>query len=182
MELDGLLRQRVVSGDEVAEDRVVAVSDRRVEARRGACRRPHLQHLLRGQGGLVGDLLERRLAAELRPEEPVGAVDLLQPLDDVDGHADRARLVGERPGDRLADPPGRIGRELEPSAPVELLDGADQPERALLDEVEEGQALVAVVLRDRDDEAEVRLDHPLLRLHVAALDPLRELDLLRGRQ
>src|SRR5262249_59056399 len=29
------------------------------------------------------------------------------------------------------------------------------------------------------DEAEVRLDHALLRLHVAALDLLRELDLLR---
>ncbi len=40
--------------------------------------------------------------------------------------------------------------------------------------------MVAVVLGDRDDEAEVRLDHPLLRGAVAALDPLCELDLLRG--
>ena len=130
---------------------------------------------------LVGDLLERRLAAELRPEVPLGAVHLLQPLDDVDRHPDRARLVGERAGDRLADPPGRVGRELVAAAPVELLDGADQAERALLDQVEERQALVAVVLGDRDDEAEVRLDHPLLRLRVAALDLLRELDLLRRR-
>ncbi len=84
--------------------------------------------------------------------------------------------------DRLADPPRRIGRELEAAAPVELLDGSDEPERALLDEVEEREALVAVVLRDRDDEPEVRLDHPLLRVHVAALDPLRELDLLRRGQ
>ena len=45
-----------------------------------------------------------------------------------------------------------------------------------------GQALVPVPLRDRDDEAEVRLDHRLLRPVVAALDPLRELDLLRGRE
>ena len=43
-----------------------------------------------------------------------------------------------------------------------------------------GQALVAVVLGDRDDEAEVRLDHLLLRVEVAALDPLREVDLLLG--
>ena len=75
-----------------------------------------------------------------------------------------------------------VGRELEAAPPVELLDCADEAERALLDEVEEREPLVAVVLRDRDDEPEVRLDHPLLRLHVAALDPLRELDLLRGRQ
>jgi hypothetical protein len=42
--------------------------------------------------------------------------------------------------------------------------------------------LVAVVLRDRDDQAEVALDHAPLRLHVAALDPLGELDLVGGRQ
>ena len=40
-----------------------------------------------------------------------------------------------------------------------------------------------VALGDRDDEPEVRVDHPLLRLEVAALDPLRQLDLLgRGQQ
>ena len=85
--------------------------------------------------------------------------------------------------DRLANPPRRIGGELEAAAPVELLDRADEPERPLLDQVEEREALVAVVLRDRDDEPEVRLDHALLRVHVAALDPFRELDLLgRGQQ
>ena len=97
-------------------------------------------------------------------------------------HADRARLVGERACDGLADPPRRVRRELVAAAPVELLDGADETERPFLDQVEERQTLVAVVLRDRDDEAEVRLDHPLLREHVAALDLLRELDLLRGGQ
>ena len=94
------------------------------------------------------------------------------------GHADRAGLVRKRPGHGLADPPGGVGRELVAAAPVELLDGADEPQRSLLDQVQEGQALVPVVLRDRDDQAQVGLDHPLLRLHVAALDPLGELDLL----
>ena len=42
-----------------------------------------------------------------------------------------------------------------------------------------GQPLVAVALGDRDDEAEVGLDHRLLGGVVAELDPLRELDLLR---
>ena len=45
-----------------------------------------------------------------------------------------------------------------------------------------GQALVPVALRDRDDEPEVRLHHRLLRAVVAALDALRELDLLRRGQ
>ena len=71
------------------------------------------------------------------------------------GNADRARLVGQRAGDRLADPPGGVGGELEALAVVELLRGADEPERALLDQVEEWEALVAVVLGDRDDQAQV---------------------------
>src|SRR5262249_31126136 len=62
------------------------------------------------------------------------------------------------------------------------LGGANQADRALLDQVEEGQSLVAVALGDRDDEAEVRLDHLLLRPVVAALDALCELDLLRRRE
>jgi hypothetical protein len=41
-------------------------------------------------------------------------------------------------------------------------------------------ALVAARLRDY--EPQVRIDHPLLGLEVASLDPLRELDLLRRRQ
>ena len=57
-----------------------------------------------------------------------------------------------------------------------------RPERALLDEVEERETATEVALRDRDDEAEVRLDHVLLRVHVAALDELRERDLLIGGQ
>ena len=77
VELHGLLGQGLVAGDEVAEDCVLAVADRRVEARRRACRRPHLEHLLNREGRLVGDLLERRLASELRPELTVGTVDLL---------------------------------------------------------------------------------------------------------
>ena len=131
---------------------------------------------------LLADLRRGRLAAELAAQLPLGAHDLVQLLDDVDGHADRPRLVGERPAHGLADPPRRVRRELEPLAVVELLGGADEADRALLDQIEERQPLVAVALCDRDDEAQVRLDHRLLRAVVAALDPLRELDLLRRGQ
>jgi hypothetical protein len=112
----------------------------------------------------------------------LGPMHLLHALDDVDRDANRARLVRYRPGDGLPDPPGRVGRKLEPTLPLELLDGADEPEHPLLDQIEEGETLVPVVLRDRDDQAEVALDHPALRRHVALLDPLRELDLVGGRE
>ena len=91
-------------------------------------------------------------------------------------------FVGERARHRLPDPPGRVGRELKALAIVELLDRADQPERAFLDQVEEREAAAEVPLRDRDDEPEISLDHLRLRRQVPALDPLREVDLPVGRQ
>ena len=137
----------------------------------GACAERLIESTSSGSmPGDLGDLLGGGLAAQLGDELALGAADLVELLDDVDRDADRARLVGERAGDRLADPPGRVGRELEALAVVELLRRADEAERPLLDQVEERQALVAVVLRDRDDEPQVGLDHLLLRVEVAALD------------
>ena len=115
---------------------------------------------------------------ELDLEPAGGAGELLLALDDVHGHANRPRVIRHGALHRLADPPGRVRRELEPAAPVELLDGAVEAERALLDEIEERHAEPAIALRDRDDEPEVRLDHHALGDGVAALDALRERDLL----
>src|SRR5207244_5522779 len=101
-------------------------------------------------------------AAELDLEPACSATELLLPLDYVDGHPDRARVVRDRALHRLADPPGRVRRELVAAPPVELLDRAVEAERALLDQVQEGDAESAVALRDRDHQAQVRLDHPAL--------------------
>src|SRR5207247_2622553 len=106
-------------------------------------------------------------ALERRDELAAGAGNLLLALDDVHRDADRARLVGNATLHRLADPPGRVGRELEALAPVELLRSADQAEDALLHQVAERDALRLVALRDGDDEAQVAVDHALLRPHVA---------------
>ena len=87
---------------------------------------------------------------------------------------------------RRAAPPGgsttRVGRELEALPPVELLRRADQPDDALLDQIEQRQAVSLVPLRDRHDEPQVRVDQRSFARLVAALDPLRELDLLLGRE
>src|SRR5207245_2440108 len=103
---------------------------------------------------------------------------LLLALDDVNGNADRARLVGNPALNRLANPPRRVGRELVAAAPVELLDGPDQSDDSFLDQVEQRDPVALVLLHDRHDEPKVRVDHQILRALVSALDPLRELDLL----
>ena len=106
--------------------------------------------------------------------------DLVELLDHVDRDADRPPLVRDRARDRLADPPRRVGRELVAAAVVELLDRADEAERALLDQIQERQATAQIALGDRDDEAQVGLHHLLLGHQVATLDPLGESDLAVG--
>ncbi len=176
-------RGRRLVRDEVAEQGGVAVVAHRLVERDELLGGPH-DHvgLLGVDAGERGDLLDRGVAVAVRLELALGAVELLEDVVDVDRDPDRARLVGDRPRDGLADPPGRVGRELEALAVVELLDGADQADRALLDEIEERQPLVAVALRDRDHEPQVRPRHVVLRVEVPALDPLGQVDLLRGRQ
>ena len=166
--------------DEVAELGLLLLADRLLERDRVLRHAQDLAHLLGRHLELLGDLVRAWLAAQPLHELPLDVHDLVQLLDHVHGDADRARLVGDRARHRLADPPRRVGRELVALAVVELLDRADQAQRALLDQVEERQPAAEVPLRDRDDEAEVRLDHLRLRDHVAALDALGEVDLLVG--
>jgi len=128
----------------------------------------------------VGDLLRRGLPAERLHELALDVHDLVELLHHVDGDADRPALVGDGARDGLPDPPGGVRRELVATAVVELLHRADEPERALLDEVQERQPAAQVALGDGHDEPQVGLDHLLLGLHVAALDALGERHLLLG--
>ena len=129
-----------------------------------------------------GDLLGGRLAADVLHQRAAHADQLVDLLHHVHRHADGPGLVGDGAGDALADPPGGVGRELEAAAVVELLDGADQAQVALLDQVEERDRGPRVALGDRDDEAQVGLGQSPLGIHVLALDALGQRDLLGGRE
>ena len=105
----------------------------------GSCAAQDLAYLLGHDLELLGDLVRRRLAPEPLDELPLDMDDLVELLDHMDGNPDRARLVGDGARHGLADPPGRVRRELESLAVIELLDRADEAERAFLDEIEEGE-------------------------------------------
>ena len=132
--------------------------------------------------GRFRDLLVGRFPLELGGQCPLGARHLLLALDDVDGYADRARLVRHAALHGLPDPPRRVRRELVTAAPVELLDRPDEPDDPLLDQVEQRDAVALVLLGDRHDEAEVGVDHQIFRFLVAVLDQLGQLHLLGGGQ
>ena len=112
--------------DEVAELGVLLLADRLLERDRVLRHAQDLAHLVGRHLELLGDLVGPRLAPEPLDELPLDVHDLVQLLDHVHRDPDRARLVGDRARHRLADPPGRVGRELVALAVVELLDCADQ--------------------------------------------------------
>src|SRR6266516_319797 len=171
----------VLVREQVAE-LAVFVSDRRVERGARLGDRERLLDVLELQPGRLRELLHGRRPAELRLELPRVSAQGLPALVDVRRHADRPRLTGDGALNGLANPPGRVRRELEALAPVELLDRPVEADDAVLDQVAEGNAVTAVALRDVHDEAEVRVDHPLLRGEIAALDALCECHFLRRGQ
>ena len=77
----------------------------------------------------------------------------------MDRDADGPGLIGDRTGDRLANPPRGVGGEFVAAPILEFLHRFHQAHVALLDQIEEGQPAVGVFFRDGNNESEVRLDH-----------------------
>src|SRR5450432_2473170 len=98
------------------------------------------------------------------------------------GQPDRLRLIGQRALDRLFDPPRGVRAELAALGGIETLDGFHQADVALRDEVEQWQTEVGVIVRDFDDETQVRANNQSARFFVAFLDFRGELDLLQRRE
>ncbi len=86
---------------------------------------------------------------------PLEATELVDHFHQVHRDPDGAGLVGERPGDGLADPPDGVGGEFVAFGVIELFYRADQAEVAFLDEVQKGQAAAGVALGQRDDQPQV---------------------------
>src|SRR5690606_4612177 len=103
-----------------------------------------LVDLLRRHFHRLGNLFRGWLATERLRELVQGLPVARNRVTHVDGKANGAALVRDGAGDRLANPPGRVGAEAEALAPVVLLDGAHQADVALLDQVQQGQATVHV--------------------------------------
>src|SRR5262249_55507991 len=130
-------RFRALVLEEVAQLRVLA--DRGLERERLARGLEDEPDLAGGYTGLLGQLLGRGLATHLVDEGAVDARDAIERLDHVHRDADRARMVGDGPRDGLADPPGGIGRKLEPAPILEAIDRLHEADIAFLDEVEQRQ-------------------------------------------
>ena len=101
-------------------------------------------------------LFEGRLASKFLQQPPRDVPHAAHRLDHVHGNANRSALIGDRAGDRLANPPGCVGAKLNPrrfrtSRPPASnrcsLPGSDR----------EAEAAIAILLGDRNDQTQVRL-------------------------
>ena len=109
-------------------------------------------------------LLARRVTLQRLHQLALSPHQSIDGLDHVHGDADGARLVGDRPADGLAYPPGGVGAEFEASRGVELLHGSQQAEIALLNQVQEGNPPADVALGHADHQPQVSADERLVRL------------------
>src|SRR5690606_19298899 len=107
---------------------------------------------------------------------PANGADTLR---NAGGHPNHPPRVPERARDRLTDPPGRVGRELEALRVVVFLDRTVEPDVAVLDEVDERQAEARIALRDAHDEAQVRPDEAVVRA-LTLTDELAQVALVVG--
>src|SRR5579862_746932 len=168
--------------DEVSQMRIFLFANRRFERDRLLRDLEHLAHFCHWNIHALGDLFRRRLASQFLHQLTRSPDQLVDGFDHVHRDADGARLVGNRAGDGLPNPPRGIRRKLVATAVFEFVDGLHQANVAFLNQVEELQAAVGVFFRNRNDQAEVGLNQfalGLLRVHVALDDlALRALELL----
>jgi hypothetical protein len=96
----------------------------------------------------------------------------------VDRESHGAPAVGDPTGDGLADPPCGVGRELEPSTPAAFLNRVDQPQVALLHQVQQWKFGSPILAGDRDHQSQVGGDETVGR-RVALTDQAAQLPLTR---
>src|SRR5699024_7703949 len=159
--------------DEVTELAVAVLTQRGVQRNGFAAVLLDFDNLFGGHVEFLGQLLRERLSSQVLEHLALDTSKFVYDLDHVHRDTDGACLVGHRSGDGLADPPGGISGELETLGVVELLHRTDQPQVALLDQVQEQHAATGITLGQGHDQTQVGLEQVLLGAATVLGDPLQ---------
>ena len=95
------------------------------------------------------------LALKLPAKTSRCSKDRIDQIDFVIGYANGPAVIGNGPGNGLANPIGRIGAELDSEAIVKLIGCSDQPDIALLNQIRKRQPAFDVPSGDRYDQAQI---------------------------
>ena len=74
-------------------------------------------------------------------------------------NTDRPRLIGNRTGNRLTDPPSGISRKLIAAAIFEFVNRLHQTDVAFLNQIQELQPAVGILFGNRNYQPQIGLDH-----------------------
>ena len=159
--------------DEVTELAVAVLTQRGVQRNGFTAVLLDFDDLFGGHVEFLGQLLRERFPSQVLEHLALDTGKFVYDLDHVHRDTDGACLVGHRSGDGLADPPGGIGGELETLGVVELLHRTDQPQVALLDQVQEQHAAAGITLGQGHDQTQVGLEQVLLGAATVLGDPLQ---------
>ncbi len=88
----------------------------------------------------------------------------------LDGQFHGAGLLGEGVHDGLADPPDRVGDELDVAGGIEPFGGLDQADVALLDQILKRQAAPPVFVGDRNHIFQISAHQIVQGFHIAPGD------------
>ena len=134
---------------------LLPLTDRLVERQRRTAH-PHGEvGLAHRQPRSLRRFLDARLGTTGLKEACGGGLDLGQPAAHARREANESALVGDCFADSLANPPGGVGGKLVPAGVVEPIDGSHQAGVALLDQVQEAHAAVAVAFGDGNGQSQV---------------------------
>ena len=123
----------------------------------------HFFDFVQGDVHPLGDLLGSRLPPQFLEQIAGGPDQLVDGLNHMHRNADGPGLVGNGPGNGLADPPGGIGAELVAPLVFELVNRLHQPDVPLLNQVQKLQAAVGVLFGNADHQPEVGPDQFIFR-------------------
>ncbi len=110
-----------------------------------------------GRSGVLADLFDAWLTLEFLRQLLLNVTQATQYVDHVNWNTNGARLISDGTRDRLANPPSGISRELKAAAEFILVYCTHKARVAFLDQVQEAQPTIAILLGDRDDQAQVAL-------------------------
>src|SRR5437667_2023593 len=155
-------RQRSVVFDKVTQVAIVLFTNGGLKADRLLADLDDLADFVRANLHLFSDLFGRGFASKVLEQTATDADQTVDRLHHVNRDTNRARLVGDRASDRLANPPGCICTKLVALRVVEFLDSTNQTDISLLDQIQQAHTTANILFCNTYHQAQVCLSQAAL--------------------
>ena len=146
---------------------LLIVNQGRIQRDRRLSHALQLNHALLRQPGGFGDLLSHGITSQFLVKITSDAFNLIDQFDHVYRNVNCACVLRDGAADCLADPPGRVGAETEAARGIKFLRGTNESQVALLHKIEQANPVIVVAFGDAHNQAKIRFNQSLLRLHIS---------------